>query len=243
MKQNMPHGKLFKKVILYEYIGFAIVILFLWLDEILDIPHHLFSSEITPINYTESIFETGIVFLLACFIILATRKLIYKIEHIAICDPLTNLPNRRFLMEYLEYEKKRSSRSKREFSIIFGDLDHFKKINDTYGHECGDRLLQKVAVVLKSTLRHQDVVSRWGGEEFVILLPDTSLENARYVAEKLRKNVADQPFFYRFREIKKTMSFGVSNHSYENIGSDTGIQKADYNMYQAKQKGRNTVVA
>lgn len=159
----------------------------------------------------------------------------------AMYDALTGLMNRRSMMENLKHEVHRSLRSKNVLSIVMCDIDHFKSINDTYGHECGDKILKQVADVLKGNTRKQDLVSRWGGEEFLILLPDTLLKNAKYVAENLRHIVQSKTLLYDGQRVKISMSFGVSEYGFE-ATPDACIRKADSNLYEAKKKGRNMVV-
>jgi diguanylate cyclase (GGDEF)-like protein/PAS domain S-box-containing protein len=159
----------------------------------------------------------------------------------AMFDPLTGLMNRRFLSENLKHEINRCLRSKNPFSIVLGDLDHFKAINDQYGHDCGDELLKHVTRLLDNSVRAQDMVSRWGGEEFLILLPDTLIGGARHLAEKLRRKIDRNKFVYDGQDIRATMSFGASQcDCYET--PDSCIRTADANMYEAKKRGRNTVV-
>ena len=238
----MSTERLFKKIILFEFIGFAVVILFLWLDEILDIPYHFLGGQATPINYTESIFETCIILPLAVFVIGATARILNKIEHIAMYDPLTDLMNRRFLIEYLRRKVQKSSRSKRSFSIIMCDIDNFKSINDSYGHECGDHVLRQIADILKEITRPQDLTSRWGGEEFLIFLPDISSGSAIDMAERLREEIGAQTFSYNNDKFSLTMSFGVSDFYFGQSGSDGCIREADKNLYEAKRQGKNRVV-
>jgi len=245
VRKNKPvlnHGKLFYQIIFCEIIGFLIALLFLWLDEYLDLPNYLFGSPPTPINYTESIFEICIIGLLGLFIIIATARLLEKIEYMAMHDPLTGLSNRRFLIETVKNELQRFSRSKRDFSIIMADIDHFKSLNDQHGHECGDSILQNMAEILKENMRSQDLVCRWGGEEFLIFLPDTSSQSARHVAEKLRLKIAENSFSYKKMPIKLTMSFGVSDTQYESLSPYAYIKNADRNLYKAKDRGRNRVI-
>lgn len=238
----MSTERLFKTILLFEGIGFSVVILFLWLDEIFDIPHHLLGGQPTPVNYTESVLETCVIFPLAVFVIGATYRILNKIEHITMYDPLTELVNRRFLIEYLKHKVHKPSRSKRPFSIIMCDIDDFKIINDCYGHECGDNVLRQIGDILKEITRPQDLASRWGGEEFLIFLPDISSGSAIDMAERLREEIATHTFSYNDKEFKVTMSFGVSDHYFGQTGSDTCIREADKNLYEAKRRGKNRVV-
>jgi len=145
-------------------------------------------------------------------------------------------------MEYLKHKVMKASRSKRPFSIILCDIDDFKKINDRFGHETGDFVLQQIANILKEITRPQDLTSRWGGEEFLIFLPDMSSGNAGDTAERLRERIDGHIFSFDEIEIKVTMSFGVSDHFYGDTGSAECIREADKNLYEAKRQGKNRVV-
>ena len=161
-------------------------------------------------------------------------------EQAARTDELTKLSNRRDMKECMEKELYRHQRSNSYFSIILMDIDYFKRVNDTYGHDAGDEVLKDFASLLKHLSRKVDVVSRWGGEEFLMLLPDTSLVQALAMAERLRTKVEGYPFNYRFKSIPVTMSAGVCSVSqHEDI--DSVLKQADVNLYEAKQKGRNRI--
>lgn len=119
-----------------------------------------------------------------------------EMMEVARTDDLTGLPNRRYMNESLSYEAHRSHRNNTKFSVILCDIDHFKQINDNYGHDCGDFVLKTVAELIRKTLRNQDIVARWGGEEFLILLPDTMAEGAALIAERLRRMINTHRFDY-----------------------------------------------
>lgn len=238
----MGRSKLFKRVILFECIGFAFVILFLWIDELFDIPYLMFGGVTTDFNIAECVFETGIILSFALISIMATSILLGKIERIAMFDPLTDSMNRRFMIENLKHEIHRCIRSNSTFSLMLGDLDRFKQINDNHGHECGDKVLQQIAIALKNRLRAQDMICRWGGDEFLIVLPDTSPDSGRNVAEMLRKVIENLSIVYSNQEVPVTISFGVYDKDYSNAKPDYYIRRADRNMYEAKNKGRNRVV-
>ena len=165
-----------------------------------------------------------------------------KLEISVRTDPLTDLPNRRGLAEKLEYEKVRFDRSKNPFTIIMGDIDHFKEINDTFGHNAGDHILADIARMLSNNSRKQDIVSRWGGEEFIILLPETDLGNGAILAEKLRDKIEKEVFVYQGTKIPVTLSFGLSVYNKKGLKTDDVIKQADQCLYQAKNSGRNQVV-
>ena len=165
-----------------------------------------------------------------------------QLKEIARTDPLTNLSNRRDIIEKIEYEQIRFERSKKSFVIIIGDLDFFKSINDRYGHDCGDYVLKEVAQIMRSTIRRQDIVSRWGGEEFLFLLPETPFEGGKIAAEKIRKKIENSDLKYNNDILSVTITFGVSIYN-RVMDIDECIKKADQALYQGKNKGRNCVVA
>lgn len=165
-----------------------------------------------------------------------------KLKDLASKDPLTTLSNRRSMQNDLEEEKSRFMRNERAFSIILMDIDHFKNINDTLGHEAGDGVLVQLAGLFNSTARKQDKLARWGGEEFLLLLPETSLDEATVLAEKLRSKLASEVFYHEENKFSVTMSFGISSFDDRTMDLKTCIRIADDCLYQAKEEGRNCVV-
>ena len=162
------------------------------------------------------------------------------------CDPLTGIYNRRFLEGFLEREIARAQRFKRPLSILFIDVDHFKTINDTFGHQVGDAVLQQIGQLLKAGTREVDCLCRYGGEEFVLSLLETDLLGAKQVAEKVRRLVAA----WKFKrpgvedEFHVTVSIGVATMSQNRpIDKDVLVQMADESAYAAKSEGRNCVCA
>lgn len=156
-------------------------------------------------------------------------------------DELTGLANRRALYERLEYEQVRAQRTGRPLSISICDVDHFKSVNDKYGHQCGDKMLQSVARLLHDNVRRQDTICRWGGEEFMLLLPETDESGAARLAEKLRSLVERLEFSYCGFPVSVTLSFGVHACGPDK-DIDYHIRKADQKLYMAKRQGRNQVV-
>jgi diguanylate cyclase (GGDEF)-like protein len=156
-------------------------------------------------------------------------------------DPLTGLFNRRAMYQKIDFEIVRFKRSGKIFSFIMSDIDDFKKINDNYGHDCGDYTLKRITKILKKGLRGQDTVSRWGGEEFLILLPETEVNGAKKVAEKLRKMIESHPFNFENIEFKTTMTFGISQYIHD-LGIDQTIKRADEALYKGKTSGKNKVI-
>lgn len=165
------------------------------------------------------------------------QKLSDMYEQQAMHDTLTHLPNRRGMKEYIQHEYDRSLRSGKTLSFLLCDIDYFKQINDVYGHDAGDFILLKVAELLRGTIRKQDKIARWGGEEFLFLLPETNLNEAYLIAEKLRILLSKTNFIYNNKHLKVTMSVGAEALEDKNI--DQAINTADKLLYQAKQAGRN----
>jgi diguanylate cyclase (GGDEF)-like protein len=164
---------------------------------------------------------------------------IKELEKLAETDPLTSVYNRRKFKEMLQYEAERNQRYQYGLSLILCDIDHFKRINDKFGHDIGDQALKAFAKKVTDNIRDIDVFARWGGEEFILLMPNSSVDSANIVAEKLRKIIekTDIENIGHF-----TASFGVA----EFRASDTiesFIRRADDALYKAKEGGRNMVVA
>ncbi len=158
-------------------------------------------------------------------------------------DSLTGLYNRRRFSELLEAEVGRCRRSGRGFSLLMLDIDDFKKINDTYGHIVGDHLLQTFGRRLAGTLREMDVACRWGGEEFVALLPETSVEGAFVVAEKIRSETETARLRHDGIELGFTVSIGLAHFQSGDSGIDNAIDTVDKRLYFAKKNGKNRIVA
>lgn len=161
-----------------------------------------------------------------------------KLRVMARKDPLTKLYNRRVLEEVIEGEIQRSLRSKRGLGVAIGDIDDFKKINDTYGHDCGDIVLKDLADVLRSKVRTSDIVGRWGGEEFLFVLPETTCKGAMVVVERIRNAVSEIRVNCSGAEISFTMSLGLSYQT-ENPQRESIVIEADKALYKAKSDGKN----
>jgi len=157
-------------------------------------------------------------------------------------DPLTGLMNRRAMLEQLEYEAARFQRSQTPFTLLLADLDRFKAINDTYGHDAGDQALMQASEQLTHDIRAHDLVARWGGEEFLILLPDTDLQGGLVLAEALRQGIAAQKVAIGEQDLHLTLSIGVAAYGLGQTIQQC-IKAADTALYQAKLEGRNRVVA
>jgi diguanylate cyclase (GGDEF)-like protein len=164
-----------------------------------------------------------------------------KLELLAAKDFLTDLSNRRDFLEKALQEGERTRRTARPYSIILLDIDYFKKVNDTYGHECGDQVLIKVARSLEKALRAQDIVARWGGEEFICLLPETEVDGAQHVAEKIRSTIESQSNDCSEIPVSITTTLGISVYD-DKSSIEECINRADNALYQGKEQGRNQVV-
>ncbi len=168
----------------------------------------------------------------------AYHEEIYKMT---IMDGLTAVYNKRYFMESLERELARVKRYRRELSLIMFDLDHFKKINDSYGHLAGDQVLKDLAQLVKARTRSEEIVARYGGEEFTILVPETGLQGAVHLAEHLRGLVESHEFIFEDERIPLTISLGVATLGGMDWDANRFIKASDVALYRAKRSGRNRV--
>lgn len=166
-----------------------------------------------------------------------------RLQRLALTDPLTLLPNRRFGMDSLEQEWEAAKNSARPLTCMLIDLDRFKQINDTYGHDIGDAALKQAAKILKNAARTQDIVSRIGGEEFMVICPDTQLKEGAQYAELIRRTFEDSLINAGAERIKINVSIGVAQYNPTMPHFSALIKAADDALYQAKLNGRNKVVA
>lgn len=175
------------------------------------------------------------------------RKANEEIRLLSISDPLTKVFNRAYLSVRLSEEIDRAQRYKRPISIIMCDIDHFKKINDSLGHQAGDVVLERFTRLLKGLIRPKiDCLARYGGEEFIIILPETNFSGAEIMAARLHKNVNEMKILLDDEDLSITASFGVCGTTTTPspiITPDSLIKQADDLMYQAKKEGRNRVVS
>ena len=162
-----------------------------------------------------------------------------QLKELAITDDLTKLFNSRHFYNQIEQEVSRYNRYKRPFSILLIDVDHFKHFNDTYGHLEGDRILRRVARLITSCMRTMDTAYRYGGEEFTVLLPETTCDAALTVAERIKESVCNESLDY-INNARVTVSIGATEYSDLDTVSDL-VKRADRAMYIAKQKGRNRI--
>lgn len=157
-------------------------------------------------------------------------------------DGLTGLFNRRFFDEALEGEMKRAQRYEGSFSLIFFDLDNFKKLNDTYGHQAGDMTLKKTAEIMLTEKRTEDLACRYGGEELVLILPETTKVNALVIAERIRQKVEELELVFEGKQFSVTSSGGVASYPADAKDVKTLLNMADVALYQAKENGKNRIV-
>lgn len=169
----------------------------------------------------------------------ALKKANVELEYLSRYDVLTNLPNRRDITEKMKYQLKLAIRSQRPFGIILLDVDHFKKFNDRYGHQCGDYVLQALADLLMKIKREQDTAARWGGEEFILLLPDTDMRGTLIMAEKVRKTVEQHGFNDGVTDHRLTITAGATEYDHKSVEIDDYIRKSDTALYWGKEQGRN----
>jgi diguanylate cyclase (GGDEF)-like protein len=170
-----------------------------------------------------------------------TADLFENGELLTITDDLTKLYNYRYLMKYLESDVKRCLRYKKKVSLLFIDVDGFKQINDTFGHLAGSQALAEMGQVFKRIVRETDVVGRYGGDEFVIVLPETPLNGAMIIAERIRKKVEECEFVAQNLSIRLTVSLGVANCPKHTLTAEGLIKKADAAMYRAKELSKNSI--
>ena len=166
-------------------------------------------------------------------VIMATERLRTELEHVATHDSLTDAYTRRYMNEACQRELERSERHGREMSLMLLDIDHFKSVNDTLGHQAGDRILTEFVAGIRTQLRSADLLGRFGGEEFVVILPETSPEVAMVVAERIRSTMADRA--------GPTVSIGITTNQSGGDTVDSLLARADAAMYRAKANGRNRV--
>jgi diguanylate cyclase (GGDEF)-like protein len=171
----------------------------------------------------------------------AKARALEMAQHLAITDPLTGIHNRRYLSELGEREIVRTRRFRHSLCVIMADIDHFKHVNDRYGHAVGDEVLRGIAGRLHEHVREIDLLARYGGEEFAVVLPETDARAACEVAERLRQAIAAAPFATKVGALAVTLSFGVARATEQTKTLAELLDNADRAMYRAKEDGRNCV--
>ncbi|MCR4584098.1 MAG: GGDEF domain-containing protein [Lachnospiraceae bacterium] len=170
------------------------------------------------------------------------RRINDNLERLANYDPLTSLVNRRRMTDILAEKVYTFNRTGERFTIAIGDIDHFKNVNDTYGHDTGDYVLSKVAETMRKYMRYKGTIARWGGEEFLLIFDNQDLEGAALLLETLRKDIEKLHFDYKEHRINVSMTFGVEEYN-SRTGIDSTIIRADRKLYKGKESGRNKVVS
>ena len=211
-------------------------------------------DQTTPENYQNILFFTNLIqgyflLILTTFTLESEKqsseaRIVNDNQHLltlANTDPLTNLLNRRNMMAQIETEKEKIEKGGQPFSLIMIDVDNFKQINDEYGHDGCDFVLVLLSEKIKSAVRKRDFISRWGGDEFLIMLIETDLSTGEIVAEKVRLNVVNSPFIYQDINIPVTITLGISQCGVPDAVSGC-IHKADLALYEGKQAGKNRSV-
>jgi diguanylate cyclase (GGDEF)-like protein len=164
-----------------------------------------------------------------------------EIYRMTIVDGLTQIHNKRFFLEFLEREMSRCQRYGRTLSLIMLDIDHFKDVNDTYGHIAGDHVLKEVATAIKARVRKEECFARYGGEEFALVMPEAELDNVRIFAEKIRALVEDRAMEFEGKPIRVTVSLGIAQMATDVSDAEAFIEVADAKLYEAKRGGRNRI--
>jgi len=165
-----------------------------------------------------------------------------EIYRMTIVDALTGVHNKRFFLEFLDREMARCTRHGRPVALVMFDIDHFKQVNDQYGHLTGDYVLKEMARRLSTRIRRDELLARYGGEEFAAVLPETGLQGALEFGEQIRQIVARDPFEFEGDKLPVTISVGVAVVDGREIDLQTFVKTADENLYRAKRSGRNLVV-
>ncbi len=195
---------------------------------------------ITEVNNKEIIDKNFLYYLGEQIGLVLHNAILYrKVTELANVDPLTGLFNRRKMLELFELEIKRARRSRKPFALAMADIDYFKKVNDTYGHECGDEVLRSISNILRKECREYDYICRWGGEEFLLLFIDTDLGTAGDIAERIRLLFENRENIC-MNDFKTTLSMGITEYRPE-LTSEQMIRNADDALYRAKKNGKNRV--
>jgi len=219
---------------------------------------YIYINEPLRIHVAKEVIQL-VVFSVTCFVLVYTGSAVSRLRALnnrhteelenalelnmllAVTDDLTGLYTRSYLMDVIDQQKARADRENNDFFLLFADLDHFKAINDTYGHHTGDAVLEDFSEILKKSIREVDYASRFGGEEFVLVLVNTDMEQAKMIAERIRETLEKHNFSDVAPNLRVTVSIGAA--SYQEFSSiQETLQYADKRMYKAKEEGRNRCV-
>ncbi|PKH85090.1 GGDEF domain-containing protein [Colwellia sp. Bg11-28] len=209
----------------HQHIG-LVVLIFIYIPATILLSRAIYNSRLSSIEANDSL-----------------EKSVNELHRLSIMDNLTNIYNRRYFFEMSKKLIATAFREQKPVSLIMLDIDLFKRVNDNYGHQAGDYILIDLVKELEKVIRKSDVFARIGGEEFTILLNNTSLERAKVIAEKMRLTIENKVFIYNTTSIDITISIGVSELNTENTSIEDLYKRADKQLYRAKHKGRNRVCA
>lgn len=204
--------------------------------------HYAHPAAVEAIHYANIVIAFTAIGLTSFYFRMASLIAEQELEQLATTDSLTGLFNRRKMLDILEARDRLVARGGFRLCVLLADVDHFKRFNDTYGHECGDEVLRATALLIRERLREVDAVARWGGEEFLIMLSGTGLEAACRIAEELRREVASRRTRFGGLELSVTMTFGVAEHR-PGRTLDGTLALADEALYRGKQAGRDCVMS
>ena len=193
------------------------------------------------INLGLTLFIIWLAALMLIFHLHQEKRYTERLAELANYDALTNVHNRHYFNQELEKEIAKSRRYKIDLSLLMIDIDHFKKVNDTYGHPVGDQVLKTLADICKKVLRDVDIVVRFGGEEFIVILPSTNISGSLLTAERIRRAVEETEFQYEDISLRCTVSIGVTSYDNNEWNDKDFIKAADIALYEAKKNGRNQV--
>jgi len=199
-----------------------------------------FTKEVQKTFYINLFISLLVTFIVILIILYTIKRYNKQLEFLAHHDPLTALPNRRHFNDNVENALSLFKRNKNDKSLLFFDIDDFKKVNDTYGHLIGDKVLVRIAELLKSTIRKSDYISRWGGEEFSILLHDIDIDKSEAFALKLKNSIASDDLLKKYVQSGVTASFGVTGFKDDDT-IDSIVSRVDTALYEAKNSGKNQV--
>lgn len=200
-----------------------------------------FTNDVIRTFYLNLYVSLFISIIIVLIILTLIKKYNSKLENLANHDELTNLPNRRVFDDNLKHVILLNERKPSNISVLFSDIDDFKKVNDTFGHDAGDQVLKRIATIIKQNVRQSDFFARWGGEEFIIAFIDSSLENSEEIANKLRKSIESDKELHELTNYNITSSFGLTQLK-EKDTLESVLKRVDKALYNAKQSGKNKIV-
>ncbi|MBO1519536.1 GGDEF domain-containing protein [Oceanisphaera pacifica] len=243
LQHNKPHGRMAANMLMVMFLLIGAFFIFRLMWTFYESPPDDFMN--AGLLSALAVIAGEFLVILSSFstIWMASDELQHELSEIARIDPLTGVYNRRAFDEYCETELSRALRSQTSFAIIMCDLDNFKRVNDEHGHHIGDEVLKRFATTLKENTRQQDVVARFGGEEFVLLLPNNNTKQGLLAAEQLRaKTAATQIAIGNNVSLSISASFGVAHYDAHDNDWSTVLHRADNALYMAKKQGRNRVI-